>query len=140
MQVYNLQRLAVLTASLSASPLDPAVIWESMRDKVHQPQREGLIPGLAKILNTMTPATHPGLLGVCLSGAGPTILALVDKSGTEGGAIGTAGAEITQGEDEVPAKMRAIGEAIKGLWKEEGIEVEWLALDVDNEGATLVEL
>jgi len=32
-----------LTASLSTSPLDPAVIWEAMRDKVHQPQREGLV-------------------------------------------------------------------------------------------------
>lgn len=43
LQVFNLQRLAVLTASLSASPLDPNVIWEAMRDKVHQPQREGLV-------------------------------------------------------------------------------------------------
>lgn len=122
--VYNLQRLAVLTASLSASPLDPAVIWESMRDKVHQPQREGLIPGLARILNTMTPETHPGLLGVCLSGAGPTILALVDKTGSEG----------------AEKKMASVGDAVKELWQEEGIEVEWLALEVDNEGATLVEL
>lgn len=24
----------------------------------------------------MSPSTHPGLLGICLSGAGPTILAL----------------------------------------------------------------
>ena len=42
-QVFNLQRLAVLTASLAASPLYPSVIWEAMRDKVHQPQREGLV-------------------------------------------------------------------------------------------------
>ena len=42
-QVFNLQRLAVLTASLSTAPLNADVIWEAMRDKVHQPQREGLV-------------------------------------------------------------------------------------------------
>lgn len=91
----------------------------------------------------MTPSTHPGLLGVCLSGAGPTILALVDNSGEakEQGKIGAGGADdISLGEEKVPAKMRAIGEAIKGLWEEDGISVEWLALEVDEEGATMVEL
>jgi homoserine kinase len=36
--------------------------------------------------------------------------------------------------------MKAVGEAIKELWKQDGIEVEWLALEVDNEGATLKEI
>ncbi|GAA5852074.1 hypothetical protein JCM9279_005049 [Rhodotorula babjevae] len=126
--VFNLQRLAVLTASLSTSPLDPAVIWEAMRDKVHQPQREGLIPGLSKIVNTMTPSTHPGLLGICLSGAGPTILALVSNEGA---------ARVERGQ--ATPQMEAVGEAIKALWREDGIEVEWLALEVDDEGATLEE-
>ncbi|ORY69146.1 homoserine kinase [Leucosporidium creatinivorum] len=138
--VFNLQRLAVLTASLSASPLDPNVIWEAMRDKVHQPQREGLIPGLSKILNTMTPTTHPGLLGICLSGAGPTILALVSNESSSTGTITTDDSEITLGEAKPSAQMSSIGEAIKELWKEEGIEVEWLALQVDFDGATLQEL
>jgi homoserine kinase len=34
------------------------------------------IPGLPEILASVTPNSHPGLLGICLSGAGPTILAL----------------------------------------------------------------
>ena len=34
------------------------------------------IPGLSEILSSVNPKTHPGLLGICLSGAGPTILAL----------------------------------------------------------------
>lgn len=151
LQVFNLQRLAVLTASLGASPLDPNVIWESMRDKVHQPQREGLvsrwappplalesrltkaicrfqIPGLSKIVNTMTPATHPGLLGICLSGAGPTILALVSNEGAAKPAAG-----------EATPQMREVGEAIKALWQQDGIEVEWLPLEMDDKGATLEE-
>lgn len=151
--VFNLQRLAVLTASLAQSPLDPSVIWEAMRDKVHQPQREGLIPGLSKILNTMTPATHPGLLGICLSGAGPTILALVSKeqspssSSSNSGVVSTDVSEITlangnsNAANELSAedRIRSIGEAIKQLWKDEGIDVEWHALEVDHEGATLKE-
>jgi homoserine kinase len=28
------------------------------------------------VTSSITPTTHPGLLGICLSGAGPTILAL----------------------------------------------------------------
>ncbi|KAK4049522.1 Trihydroxynaphthalene reductase [Microbotryomycetes sp. JL201] len=145
--VFNLQRLAVLTASLAQSPLDPSVIWEAMRDKVHQPQREGLIPGLSKILNTMTPATNPGLLGICLSGAGPTILALVSKeeqSPSENTLISTDVSDITLAsksdlhDGKVAAqRMEAVGEAIKQLWKEDGIEVEWHALEVDHEGSTL---
>jgi homoserine kinase len=47
-----------------------------MQDKVHQPYRQTLIPGLTEILQSMNPTTQPGLLGICLSGAGPTILAL----------------------------------------------------------------
>ena len=47
-----------------------------MQDKIHQPYRKGLIPGLPEILQSVTPESHPGLCGICLSGAGPTILAL----------------------------------------------------------------
>lgn len=47
-----------------------------MQDKLHQPYRQTLIPGLGEIVESMSPSTQEGLLGVCLSGAGPTILAL----------------------------------------------------------------
>lgn len=74
--VFNLQRLAVLTTSLARSPPDVHLIFQAMQDRVHQPYRKHLIPGLPRILASVTPTTHPGLLGICLSGAGPTILAL----------------------------------------------------------------
>lgn len=38
------------------------------------------IPGLPRILSSVTPQSHPGLLGICLSGAGPTILALATEN------------------------------------------------------------
>lgn len=74
--VFNMQRIALLATALGESPPDPDMIYEGMQDKVHQPYRKGLVPGLTEILRSVTPKTHPGLLGVCLSGAGPTILAL----------------------------------------------------------------
>lgn len=74
--VFNLQRLAVLTTALTLDPPNPDLIYPAMQDRVHQPYRKTLIPGLTEILSSVTPKTHPGLLGICLSGAGPTILAL----------------------------------------------------------------
>ena len=71
-----MQRIALLTTALGQSPPDPEMIYEAMRDRVHQPYRKSLIPGLTQVLDTISPASHPGLLGICLSGAGPTILAL----------------------------------------------------------------
>lgn len=74
--VYNLQRVALLTTALGQSPPNAELIYDGMQDKVHQPYRKELIPGLTEILRSVTPSSHPGLLGICLSGAGPTILAL----------------------------------------------------------------
>ena len=71
-----MQRLAVLTTALSRDPPDPELIYDAMQDRVHQPYRRELIPGLPEVTSRLTPKTHPGLLGICLSGAGPTILAL----------------------------------------------------------------
>ncbi|EMC97177.1 hypothetical protein BAUCODRAFT_121677 [Baudoinia panamericana UAMH 10762] len=74
--IYNLQRVALLTTALGQSPPNAELIYDGMQDKVHQPYRKTLIPGLTEILRSVTPTSHPGLLGICLSGAGPTILAL----------------------------------------------------------------
>ena len=75
-----MQRIALLTTALGQSPPDPELIYEAMRDKVHQPFRKPLIPGLTEVLDTISPKSHPGLLGICLSGAGPTILALASSN------------------------------------------------------------
>ncbi|KAF8203173.1 ribosomal protein S5 domain 2-type protein [Pholiota molesta] len=63
--VFNLQRLAVLTTALGQSPPDPGLIYEAMKDRVHQPYRKALIPGLPEVTTSITPASHPGLLGIC---------------------------------------------------------------------------
>jgi homoserine kinase len=79
--VHNLQRTALFTAAIAQQRYD--LLWEAMRDRLHQPQRESLVPGLAEALAL---PRMPGLLGIALSGAGPSILALVDDNDDEIGA------------------------------------------------------
>ncbi|PPQ67422.1 hypothetical protein CVT25_006001 [Psilocybe cyanescens] len=112
-QVFNLQRLAVLTTALGQSPPDPELIYEAMKDRVHQPYRKSLIPGLPEVTTSITPASHPGLLGICLSGAGPTILALA-----------TGGFE-------------AIAEDARKIFESFGISIDWKVLQVA--GGSLVQ-
>ena len=71
--VYNLQRSALLIAALDEHRYD--LIWDALQDKIHQPYRQRLIPGLSEILNTPRSA---GLLGIALSGAGPSVIAFVN--------------------------------------------------------------
>ena len=43
MQVFNLQRIAVLTTALAQSPPDPELIYEAMKDRIHEPYRRTLV-------------------------------------------------------------------------------------------------
>jgi len=52
------------------------LLREALRDRCHQPFRLMLVPGLEQLLEL----EHPDLLGVCLAGAGPSLLALVEKN------------------------------------------------------------
>jgi homoserine kinase len=69
--VFNLQHAALFTAAIDAGRID--LLWEAMRDRLHQAQRSTQVPGLAEALAT---PQRPGLLGIALSGSGPSVLAL----------------------------------------------------------------
>ncbi|WP_213525300.1 homoserine kinase [Paenibacillus sp. J31TS4] len=71
--VFNVGHSSVLVAALCTGRYD--VIRHAMQDALHQPYRAPLIPGMQAIL---AQAVDHGALGVALSGAGPTLLALVD--------------------------------------------------------------
>lgn len=79
--VYNLQRAALFTAAIESR--EYGMLWEAMRDRLHQEQRGRLLPGLSEALET---PRMPGLLGLALSGAGPSLVALVRNNGDEIGA------------------------------------------------------
>lgn len=68
--IFNLQRVALL---LQAVQFDrPELLREALRDRWHQPYRACLVPGLSEALAL----DRPDLVGVCLSGSGPTVIAL----------------------------------------------------------------
>lgn len=71
--VFNVQRAALLIAALSAGAVNafPA----ALEDRLHQPYRMGLVPGLEQILKLRA----PGLLGCALSGAGPSVLVFFER-------------------------------------------------------------
>ncbi|WP_136608247.1 homoserine kinase [Paenibacillus dokdonensis] len=72
--VYNISRSSLLVAALAQGRLD--LISRAMSDRLHQPYRAELVPGMAEILKN---AVDHGALGIALSGAGPTLLALVER-------------------------------------------------------------
>src|SRR5262245_5098654 len=68
--VFNLQRALLLTRALDTGRYED--LREALNDRWHQPTRQTFVPGLAEALAL----DHPAVLGVCLSGSGPSIAAL----------------------------------------------------------------
>ena len=103
--VFNLQRVAFLISQLSQGRRDG--IREAMRDRLHQPYRGPLMPGLQEILDM---GDEPGLIGRALSGAGPTVVALADSCENE------------------------IAENMCRVFRSRGLNAEARLLKADNEG------
>ena len=70
---FNVQRAALLMAALATG--DASVFPTALDDRMHQPFRAQLIPGLTEILRLRA----PGLLGCTLSGAGPGVLVFFER-------------------------------------------------------------
>ncbi len=71
--VFNVQRASLLIAALAAG-----ATWAfpaTLEDRLHQPYRVPLVPGLDEIVRLRA----PGLLGCTLSGAGPSILVFFER-------------------------------------------------------------
>jgi homoserine kinase len=71
--VFNVQRSALLIVALATGARD--VFPTALEDRMHQPYRYNLVPGLREI----TELRAPGLLGCALSGAGPSILVFHER-------------------------------------------------------------
>jgi homoserine kinase len=105
--VFNLQRTALLAASLASGDLSQLRV--ATGDRVHQPYRAPLVPGFAEMLGF----DMPGLLALALSGAGPSVIALVSAGG------------------------EAIGEAMRAAFAREGIDSDVFHLGISTQGATV---
>ena len=72
--VFNLQRVALLLQLLQKQ--DYKHLGEALCDRLHQPHRLSCVPGLREAIALK----HPDLLGVCLSGSGPSAIAFAEKN------------------------------------------------------------
>lgn len=108
--VYNLQRAALLAASFAGGDL--AQLRVATGDRIHQPYRAPLVPGFEEMLGFEL----PGLLALALSGAGPSVIALVSSNGA------------------------TIGAAMRAAFTREGIESDIFNLSIETEGAAVERL
>ena len=76
--IFNASRLPLLIRALETA--DYARLTLAMQDKLHQPYRLPLIPGMAQAFEA---AYAAGAAGVALSGAGPSLIAFAPDSHAE---------------------------------------------------------
>lgn len=75
--VYNLSRAALFSASLLTGKFEN--LRTAVHDRLHQPYRMELIPNCREVFDI---AYNHGAYGVYISGAGPTVMAIVDEENT----------------------------------------------------------
>lgn len=107
--VFNVSRTAFLVAALSMGHLE--LLGMAMEDRLHQPYRCNLIPGMEDVWQA---AKEAGALSAALSGAGPCLLAFATT------------------------RTEEIGQAMKDAFLGHGIRSEILVLSPDRAGAIVV--
>ncbi len=106
--IFNTAHLGLLLRGLQTGKGE----WLStaLQDKLHQPYRQALIPGYDAV---NAAAIKAGAYGMVISGAGPTLLALVDK-----------------------LHSQAVESAMLSAWQETGITAIVRSLSLDTQGAS----
>ncbi|MCI9272357.1 MAG: homoserine kinase [Clostridiales bacterium] len=74
--VYNLSRSALMTAALFSGSLSNLRV--AVQDRLHQPYRQEFIPGIETVFRL---SYELGSFGAYISGAGPSIISIVDDAG-----------------------------------------------------------
>ena len=113
--VFNVQRVALLLASLQAGRTD--ALARALEDRLHQPYRLKLFPWMPDVAAA---ARAAGALGCVLSGAGPALLAVTTGDAGDLGrameaalrAAGIAGAAHALAVDTEGAVVRVLGGAV----------------------------
>lgn len=107
--IFNTAHLGLLLRGLETGKGE----WlrAALQDKLHQPYRKTLIPGYDTV---KAAAVAAGAYGMVISGAGPTLLAMVDQ-----------------------LHAKAVETAMADAWKQEGITSIVRSLPLDTQGATI---
>lgn len=105
--VHTMQRTALLAATCFSGKFE--LFPELFNDRLHQPYRQGLVPGIARCLR----CRHEGLLGIAISGSGSSVIAIAQKNEMQ------------------------IANELQKIFFEEGTRSEVLFTSADNDGAII---
>jgi homoserine kinase len=107
--IFNISHLGLLLRGLATNREE----WlkAALQDKLHQPYRQSLIPGYDTV---NAAAVAAGAYGMVISGAGPTLLALVDRN-----------------------QAKSVEIAMANAWIEKGIKSIVQLLPLDTQGASI---
>lgn len=109
--VYNIQKSAQLITAITNC--NSEIMRSALKDKVHQPYREKLIPGMPEIITALR--EEKNVLGCVLSGAGPSL------------------AVITEGD-----KIENVKQIVHKIWYDLDIKYKIMTFDPEEEGARAV--
>ena len=109
--IFNAQRLAMLMYAVNTK--DSELMKTALKDRVHQPYRMKLIPGLDKIMDNLKHIED--VLGCVISGACSAILVISKKNDLD--------------------KIRNI---VKETWANQNIKCDIKTLPVENQGAQVI--
>ncbi|WP_312517551.1 homoserine kinase [Anaerospora sp.] len=108
--VFNVSRAALLVGALAKGEL--SYLKYALEDKLHQPYREKLVPGMEAVFEA---AAREGALGVTISGAGPSLIAYTTENHQE------------------------IGQAMVDAFEKHGTKAVYHVLEIDTIGAEIIE-
>ena len=109
--IFNLKRSAMFVQAVSTS--DEELMKLALTDKLHQPYRMKLVPGLSEIIENLK--HEEDVLGCVLSGAGPTILV------------------ITKGNSQDKIK-----DIVKNTWLDLNVKSDIQVLKIEDKGAVIL--
>ncbi len=109
--VFNLKRSAMFIDALYTK--DEKMLNFALKDKLHQPYREKLVPGLSDIINNLKHTN--GVIGTVLCGAGPSILIIYNGIG-----------------------VGEIKEIVTNTWNYFNVKTNFLNLPLEKEGASII--
>ena len=104
--IFNIGHAALLITAMSQGRVD--ALKGAFEDRLHQPYRASLIPGMEDVFRA---ATDNGALGAVISGAGPTLIAYTVENG------------------------EAIGKAMVEAFSGHNVHSVYHVLDIDSKGA-----
>lgn len=109
--IFNAKRLGMLIQAINTK--DAELMKIALQDKLHQPYRMKLVPGLDKIMDNLK--HEENVLGCVLSGAGPAIVVISQKNNLE--------------------RIKSI---INDTWEEMNVKVNIMTLPVETQGAQII--